>query len=320
LSLARIRIENWLKLRGLTLNAEKSSLKKWRHNTKIDFLGFTFHNILNPTQSKVTEQRTPSGELKMRGGLYVYPSALSVSTFKQKIKSVMTKNLNASPYHIVTLLNPIIRGWGNYFGIGTLRVFSRLDHFLYYRLWRYLRRKYKKVSTGRLIERYFQGVSTPTGRTWQFHGTKSKSKSNQLLSLLKDRRGDIKWLILLCKLNTPVPAHMFKTSPKLRSTSKYVCGQEHTGWHERIVSLRSQSWSNNWTELYKRQKGLCPLCKGSLGYLLEENLEIHHKETVAKAARTGVRGITSQEINGLENLLLLHKTCHKGTKGTLSEK
>jgi len=28
LSLARIRIENWLKLRGLTLNAEKSSLKK----------------------------------------------------------------------------------------------------------------------------------------------------------------------------------------------------------------------------------------------------------------------------------------------------
>jgi len=28
LSLARIRIEYWLKLRGLTLNAEKSSLKK----------------------------------------------------------------------------------------------------------------------------------------------------------------------------------------------------------------------------------------------------------------------------------------------------
>ena len=100
----------------------------------IDFLAFTFHNILNPTQTKVTEQRTPSGELKMRGGLYVYPSALSVSTFKHKIKSVMTKNLNASPYRIVTLLNPIIRGWGNYFGIGTLRVFSRLDHFLYYRL------------------------------------------------------------------------------------------------------------------------------------------------------------------------------------------
>ena len=70
----------------------------------------------------------------MRGGLYVYPSSESVKEFKKKIRLLITTNLNNSPYRLVSILNPILRGFGNYFGIGTLRVFSRLDHFVYYRL------------------------------------------------------------------------------------------------------------------------------------------------------------------------------------------
>ena len=104
----------------------------------------------------------------VRSGLYVYPSKLKVQSFKNKVKETIKSNLNVSPYRLINILNPIIKSWGNYFGIGTLRIFSKLDHYIYYRIWRYLRRKYKKVSTKNLVNRYFQGVQTPSGRTWQF--------------------------------------------------------------------------------------------------------------------------------------------------------
>jgi hypothetical protein len=55
-----------------------------------------------------------------------------------------------------------------------------LDHFIYYRIWRYLKRKFKKVSVKKLIERYYQGTETPTGRAWQFHGTLNKASKDIL--------------------------------------------------------------------------------------------------------------------------------------------
>jgi len=110
LSLLKTRIDSFLKTRGLEINTAKSFLIKWEHNQKFDFLGFTFHYILNSVKSKITEQRTASGELILRGGLYVYPSDLSVSLFKHKIKSVIRQNLNSSPFIMVKVLNPIIRG------------------------------------------------------------------------------------------------------------------------------------------------------------------------------------------------------------------
>lgn len=207
---------------------------------------------------------------------------------------------------MVKKLNPILRGWGNYYGIGTLRVFSRLDHFVYYRLWRYLKRKYKKVTTPRLAQRFFQGIPTPSGRLWQFHGTyANETASNKL------RKGEVKWLMLLCKLNTPVPAHTLKTSKDLRNTSQYIDGLSHLEWHNSMIARRSSTadTSNNWTELYKRQKGICPLCNTPLGYLLEENLEIHHMDSIANAIKIGQ---ASHQVNRLDNLRIVHKTCHKG--------
>lgn len=110
-SLVQKRVESWLSKRGLRLIPEKCSAIKWQDNTKFNFLGFTFHYILNPFQSKVTEQRgSSSKELKMRGGLYVYPSSESVNNFKNKIRSCITANLNNVPYRLVSTLNPIIRG------------------------------------------------------------------------------------------------------------------------------------------------------------------------------------------------------------------
>jgi group II intron reverse transcriptase/maturase len=210
-------IQLFLAERRLECNSSKSKIFKWENNTKFDYLGFTFHYILKRRTTKITTQRRFNKNF-IRGGLYVYPSKTKVQFFKKnKVKFTINKNLNVSPFRLIKILNPIISGWGNYFGIGTLRVFARLDHYIYYRLWRYLRRKFKKVPTSKLVERYFQGVETPSGRTWQFHGTFKNVGKDSLKS-----KGSVAWLVLLCKLNKPLPAQMFSPNKSVIESTYFI--------------------------------------------------------------------------------------------------
>jgi RNA-directed DNA polymerase len=98
-------VEKFLFERGLQINKAKSRVIKWKNNSKFDFLGFTFHYLTAPYLSKVTMQGAA-----VRGGLYIYPSNSSVKTFKVMIKKLIQFNTNASPYKLIHLLNPIIRG------------------------------------------------------------------------------------------------------------------------------------------------------------------------------------------------------------------
>ena len=297
----RAKVIRFLKQRGLEINDSKSIYIKWMFGAKVDLLGFTFHYINAPYSSRVTEQRMNFVQ-NIKGGLYVYPSKESTIKFKKKIKSILTDNLNWSPYRIICALNPIIRRWGNYYRVGALKEFSRLDHYVYYRTYRYIRRKFKKVSAGTLVERYYTGVSTPSGRFWHFHATWNNAPKN-----LKARKGDIVWLVLLCKRSKPVTPQMFRANSEVLKTSFYIDSKPFEKWSTNMFKLCNiGETSNKWSELYKQQKGICVVCDGSLGYLLEENLEIRHINQVSKwdSSKEGV--------NKLKNLQLVHKSCHRG--------
>lgn len=296
------KIDFFLKERGLNKNFSKSKIIKWKNNAKFNYLGFTFHYILIRNFSKITTQRRLNKNF-IRNGLYVYPSNIKVQAFKKKIKETIKKNLNVSPYHLIQILNPIIRGWGNYFSLGTLRLFSILDHYIWYRIWRYLRRKYKKVSTQILVDRYFQGIETPSGRAWQFHGIFNGVNKDTM-----KRKGSIVWLLLLTQLNSPVPAHMFCPNKKLIKSSYYIDESAFIEYNLKIVKLRFKEKSvNKWSLLYEKQKGVCDICRNDLGYLISENLEIHH---IKKVSELDILDIRLKEIN---NLRLVHKSCHKTT-------
>jgi RNA-directed DNA polymerase len=109
ITIVQYKIEKFLLKRGLKIKQNKSNLIVWKDGAKFDYLGFTFQNIMVPKASRITEQRKNS-VLNIRGGLYVYPSNKSVGSFKNKIKEIFKVNLNLSPYRIICLINPIIRG------------------------------------------------------------------------------------------------------------------------------------------------------------------------------------------------------------------
>jgi RNA-directed DNA polymerase len=289
-------IKSFLTVRGLKINETKTKKLIWKNNTKFDFLGFTFHFLTNPRIGRITEQRDINNLRKMRGGLYVYPSNDSISKFKQKIKLNFNKNLNLTPYKLILLLNTIIRGWGNYFSVGTKRVFSRLDHFIWFRTWRWLRRKFKKVPTGTRHSRFYAG--SDKGRSWHFHATWNNAPID-----MSKRKGKILHLILLCHLTPGVPAQMFKPTKELLNQSYYISNEHAINWNVAINKRKTKSMSENvWSKLYNKQQGLCPICKQDLGYFSSEYLHIHHKQQVA----------TNPElINDFKNQELVHISCHK---------
>lgn len=296
--LVREKVNIFLKKRNLQTNKIKSISLKWVHGAKFDFLGFSFHYLIKTKPSRVSEQRDKNNLYTSRGGLYVYPSNTSITKFKYKIKNTINSNLNISPYKLIQILNPIIRGWGNYFGIGTLRVFSRIDHFIWKRTWRYLRKKYKKVSTKILIERFYK---IQEESRWHFHGV----WNNASLDTLK-RKGKINWLVRLTKLNSGVPAHDFRANNEVLNYSCYLNSIFFDEWSKRLFIKRTSNFkSNSWDLLYNKQDGLCPMCNTSLGYLNERTLEIHHLKQVSQ--------LDSKDnlINNVTNLVLLHKECHK---------
>jgi retron-type reverse transcriptase len=231
------KIDYFFKERGLNKNFSKSKIVKWENNSKLDYLGFIFHYIIEKKISRIMIQNRFNKNFT-QSGLYVYPSKIKVQIFKNKIKEIIKNNLNVSPYYLIYILNPIIKSWGNYFGIGTLRIFFRLDYFIWYRIWRYLRRKYKKVSTKSLINRHFKKIKTSFGRSWQFYGTFKCVKKNTT-----KRKVNVIWLSLLCELNNPVAAYMFCPSENLIKSIYYIDEIIFNKYNLKILKLCSKKKS-----------------------------------------------------------------------------
>lgn len=97
---------------GLTIHPGKTRIVDNRRDP-FTFLGFTFVNCRS-----------------------IRPSEKALGRFKTKIKEVTKKNMTVDvEHHIKFEVNPIIRGWGNYFGIAAVkRVFETLDAWIRRRL------------------------------------------------------------------------------------------------------------------------------------------------------------------------------------------
>lgn len=127
-------VKRFLSARGLEINFHKSNRVVWKNRSKFNYLGFTFHFITSPFSSRIAEQPLSKRMNQIKGGVYVYPSDESTSKLRTVVKiNTSRKETNKSPYRLIDILNPIIREWGNYFCLGTKKIFSRLDHFIWFR-------------------------------------------------------------------------------------------------------------------------------------------------------------------------------------------
>lgn len=134
---AIIKVHNYLERMGLTINTEKSKLIDAREDP-FDFLGFTFRN---------------SRCIFKKGRKFwgVTPKEKSQKKVRQTVNVRLKQIGHYPPERVVGELNPILRGWMNYYKIEkvsqTQVAFRKLEDYLRKRLTRFYHRKSQRKSS-----------------------------------------------------------------------------------------------------------------------------------------------------------------------------
>jgi RNA-directed DNA polymerase len=131
---------------GLTLSKEKTRITHIKDG--IDFLGWRIKRDLGR---------------RGRPGIFLFPSRRSLWAVMGKIKEITRSGTSQSLDQLLYRLNPVLRGWCAYFRSGqSSRTFQYLSHYTWWRVVRWLRRKYPKRNWG-WLKRHHLPEWVPTG-------------------------------------------------------------------------------------------------------------------------------------------------------------
>lgn len=136
------RLENRMKSCKLELHPEKTRIvycrsdryKETHENDSFDFLGYTF--------------RTRYAKSKNGNFFNAFTPAVSKSaaqSFRDKIREIRKKNKMASLEQLAELMNPVIRGWSNYFSQYTASEARKVLDYVNLTLVQWAQRKYKRM-------------------------------------------------------------------------------------------------------------------------------------------------------------------------------
>ncbi|AMW28862.1 group II intron reverse transcriptase [Limnospira platensis] len=273
-------ISKWLKPIGLEIKPEKTrichTLNHIEYNGKaeepgFDFLGF---NIRQYPVGKYKTGKTPHGK-PLGHKTHIKPSYKAVKAHTEVIKGVIKQHKTAPQSTLISRLNPIIRGWANYYSaVVSKETFTKLDKIIWQMLRAWTASRCGKASYEKLSN-YFR------------HGTIKLSNG-------KERHEN--WLF-----QTKDGIHLFKHNwtPIVRHT---------------LIRPDATLYDGNWTywatrkgqaidtpirvaKLLKKPKGRCTWC-GQF-FTPSDLIEVDH---IVPRSHGGK--------DEYKNLQLLHRHCH----------
>ena len=136
LQLVQKDIEKFLNIRGLELSKEKTHITNIRDG--FDFLGFNFRKYPNDK-------------------VIVTPTKDGIKSFKSKIKEIFKKYNSSSLTMLITKLNPLLRGWANYYRfVNSKVIFSKLDSYIWRKSLNWMKRIHQRRETTKYYKQYFK--------------------------------------------------------------------------------------------------------------------------------------------------------------------
>lgn len=134
-------IKQFLTLRGLSLSEEK---------TKITHINEGFDFLSQNTR------RYPKGKFLIK------PSKASVKDFKHKLKLIIRKNWWVEPRGLISLINPLLRGWSNYHKhIVSKDIFAGIDSYLWKLLGKWCKHRHQQKPWEWIADKYFSASDEP---------------------------------------------------------------------------------------------------------------------------------------------------------------
>jgi RNA-directed DNA polymerase len=264
-------IADWLKDMGLELKPSKTrmahTLNRWKNEKPgFNFLGF---NIRQFSVGKYHSGKNSQGEL-LGFKTIITPSKEKVKVHYDKIAEVISNHKAAPQVAMIKHLNPIIRGWSNYFATVVSKVtYAKIDHLMYQKLHAWAKRRHPNKNIGYVVKKYWQTIGD---NNWVF----------------ATREGDNSFR-LLDHSSTPIVRHV-----KVKGESSPYDGNL-VYWSKRRGE--SPELPPRVATLLKRQKGKCAYCE--LHFREEDVLEVDHKIPKSQGGK-----------DKYDNWQLLHRHCH----------
>ncbi|KAB8332573.1 hypothetical protein SD80_018470 [Scytonema tolypothrichoides VB-61278] len=265
-------ISEWLKGMGLELKPSKTRLAHTLHKYEkqkpgFDFLGF---NIKQYPVGKYQSGKNTQGTL-LGFKTLIKPSPKKLKIHAESLRNVIKTHKAAPQEALIHRLNPIIRGWANYYStVVSKEIFNGMDNLTYLKLRAWSKRRHPQKN-GQWISRRYWLVQS---EGWTF-ATKGEGKKKKMR--------------LIKHSETPIVRHVKVQGERSPYDGDWIYWSTRMGMHPEATARVAT--------LLKKQKGTCAHC--GLYFKDGDLLEVDHKTPRSKGGK-----------NTKDNLQLLHRHCH----------
>jgi len=249
LSIVKDFIQLFLRKRGVQLSEEKTKIT--HIDQGFDFLGFNLR--------------------KYDGKLIIKPSKDSINDFWLAIRKVFRERQSVNADVLIRRLNPVIRGWSNYYRhVVSKSEFKRLNGLIWRKSWQWAMRMHPHKNKRWLKLKYYRKID---GRDWVFSGERERIFQIGQVPIVRHVK-------IVNKVNPFDPAF-----------EEYFENRDFLQWHASDRGCRV-------TKVFNKQGGCCLVCKQPI--TIDSAYEIHHIKPIVAGGK-----------DTINNLALLHPNCHR---------
>lgn len=242
------RLSQFLAERGLSLSEAKTRIV--HRDEGFNFLGFNIR--------------------RFKGTLLTQPQKEKVQRHLRRVKELLDANKQATVEHVVKTLNPVIRGWANYYRhCAAKATYDYVAHRYWQMVWQWAKRRHPNKPSKWVRQRYFKTVGN---RNWVF-GTATAT--------------------LLNPADTPITRYV-----KVSGRNSLYDPALRDYWAERTKrAVGRQTYSRLRLQVLRAQDYRCRHC--GILFQPEEDMDLHH--IISRDAGGS---------DGAENRLAVHPHCH----------
>lgn len=265
-------ISEWLKDMNLELKPSKTRLAHTLHRYEQEEPGFNFlgYNVRQINAGKYNSGKDNQGN-SLGFKTFITPSEKSIKVHYDQIAKVIDSHKTAKQENLIRNLNPIIRGWSNYYAsVVSKDTYQKLDYLMYQKLRRWANRRHPQKGKKWVANKYWHRIGNAN---WVFSSMKDGEITEQLLS----------------HCATSIVRHV-----KVKDVASPYNG-DLIYWSLRMG--KNLEMPTRVAKLLKVQKGKCAHCE--LHFREEDVIEADHIIPKSKGGK-----------DEYKNLQLLHRHCH----------
>lgn len=268
-------IAEWLSGMGLELKPSKTRLAHTLNRYEQEKPGFNFLGFY------IIQHSVGKYSSKQGFKTIITPSKEKRRAHYDQIAGIIEDHKSAPQSALIARLNPMIRGWANYYStVVSKQVFSKLDDLVYQKLWAWATCRHSRKSKSWVTDQYWHSMGE---KNWVFAAKKGKEYFRMI------KHGEV-----------PIIRHV-----KVKGTCSPFDGNL-VYWSTRMG--KNPQMPSRVSKLLKQQKGKCTHCK--LFFREDDVMEVDHIIPKSKGGK-----------DEYKNLQLLHRHCHDSktsTDGSLS--